>query len=35
MFDLFPFREINGILSDISRKIGNALEIPAHEEQLE
>jgi len=35
MLDLFSFCEIDGILSDISRKISNPLEIPAYQEKLE
>jgi hypothetical protein len=35
VLDLFSFSEIDGIFSDISRKVGDALEIPAHEQELE
>ena len=35
VLDLFSFSEINGILADIRGEIGNALEVAAHQEQLE
>jgi hypothetical protein len=35
VLDLFSFSEIDGIFSDISRKVGNALEISAYEQKLE
>ncbi len=35
VLDLLSFCEIDGILPDISRKIGNPLEIAAHQQQLE
>src|SRR6476661_3480647 len=35
MLDLLALRKINGILSNVCRQVGDALEIPAHEEKLE
>ena len=35
MLDLFSFCEIDGILSDISRKISNPLEISAYQQEIE
>ena len=35
VLDLFSFGEVDGIFSDISSKVGHALEISAHQQQLE
>jgi hypothetical protein len=35
MLDLLAFREIHGVLTDVGRKVRHALEIPAHQQELE